>query len=76
MKYKVGDKVKIRIDLDRNKIYGLRLNTEMYELRGLEGTVECITSSGNYEVHIPKFGFNFRWPEDMLEPVNKYPIEY
>ena len=48
-KFKVGDKVKVRSDLEIGKYYGGMIFLDgMKYLKGKEVTIEGITSQGNY----------------------------
>lgn len=63
MKYKVGDKVKVRSDLEENKGYGGWYTSEgMVKMRGEIVTIIGVKSS-SYELEEN----NFRWTDEMFE---------
>ena len=82
MKYKVGDKVKVRLWDDMVKEFGLNksdnINCELYFLKFIKGYCEKIVTIdqegiyGNYytikEDGIPSL---WLWLDDMFEDVNK-----
>lgn len=67
MKYKVGDKVKIREDLHHNKEYNdCSVEKEMEEYRGAIATItRCCYDDDYYEINID--GGNWVWTDDMFE---------
>ena len=66
MKYKVGDKVRVRKDLVLDNVYGGVCYVDvMDELKDKEA---IITKVGNIAYQINDSGF--WWTEEMLEPVN------
>lgn len=72
MKLKVGDKVRIRKDLEVNKKYG---NLPLYggimsNLRGNVCTITGVSSEGNFEVKENPF----YWSKEMLEPVKDHKL--
>ena len=63
MKYKVGDKVKVRSDLEENKGYGGWYTSEsMVKMRGEIVTIRGVRSS-SYELEEN----DFMWTDEMLE---------
>lgn len=66
MKYKVGDKVRVRGDLSRSGDYKIRAVSDMEKFRGRIGTVEKITEEGFYELNIDVDKRN--WTDEMLRP--------
>ena len=67
MKYKVGDKVRVRKDLVPDNVYGGVCYVDaMDELKDKEA---IITKVGNIAYQINDSGF--WWTEEMLEPVNE-----
>ena len=66
-KFKVGDKVKLRDDLEVGRDYGgITFLRDMKDLQGKELTIDRISQQGNY---ILKEG-RFYYSEEMLEKVN------
>lgn len=66
MKFKVGDKVKIREDFSRTKHYKVTPISNMEKYRGRIARVKRISSEGNYNLDID--GMSWYWSDDMLEP--------
>lgn len=67
MKYKVGDKVKVREDLENNVFYGgTRANEDMIKHRGKILTIRGI-EGGNYLMEEE----NWCWTDEMLEDVEE-----
>lgn len=68
MKYKVGDKVRVRKDLRANEVYG-RLATvrAMMSLCGKEVTISRVLYSG-YELLEDGSFVKYTWTDEMLEP--------
>ena len=65
MKYKIGDKVRIRKDLvPANEYGGVTYFSGMDELKGREGIITNIDDIA-YQIG------NFWWTDEMLEPVNE-----
>ena len=65
MKYKIGDKVRIRKDLvPANEYGGVTYSFGMDELKGREGIITNIDDIA-YQIG------NFWWTDEMLEPVNE-----
>ena len=66
-KFKIGDKVRLRDDLEVGEDYGeITFLRDMKSLRGKELTIDRISQQGNY---ILKEG-RFYYSEEMLEKVN------
>ena len=66
-KFKVGDKVKLRDDLEVGRDYGeITFLRDMKDLQGKELTIDRISRQGNY---ILKEG-RYYYSEEMLEKVN------
>lgn len=72
MKYKVGDKVRVRTDLVVDDEYGIDWGVmfaeEMDKFRGQVVTIAKVTNEGIY--NIKEDDNDWCWTEDMLEPVN------
>lgn len=66
MKFKVGDKVKIREDFSRTKHYKVTPVSNMEKYRGRIARVKRISFEGNYNLDID--GMSWYWSDDMLEP--------
>lgn len=67
MKYKVGDRVRVRRDLEENKTYGgWNALENMVKMRGEIVTIRRVRSSG-YELKEN----NLMWTDEMLEPVEE-----
>nr|DAL23994.1 MAG TPA_asm: mindbomb E3 ubiquitin protein ligase ubiquitin ligase [Caudoviricetes sp.] len=68
MKYKIGDLVKVRDDLQEDKMYGgCSSINDMLKFRGTLDIIENIDEDGNY--HLANNNNPYVWSEDMLEPV-------
>lgn len=68
MKYKVGDKVRVRKDLIVGKKYGAQdFAYGMLELRGKIVTIKCATD-GFYRVEEDDNKCPYSWTDEMLEP--------
>lgn len=65
MKYKVGDKVRVRSDLKACEQYGANIATNSMER--LAGKIVTISRVG-YAHYLVK-GMNYNWTDEMLEPV-------
>lgn len=72
MKYKIGDKVKIREDLVIDKEYGNQFFVNfMEEYKGKIVTIKNIVKNNNKEFYIlDEYGWN--WTDEMLEDIIKY----
>lgn len=72
MKYKVGDKVKVRSDLKCEEYYGgVPFTSEMNRFKGMEFTIERVNNGGYYEVLETLYNFT----NEMLEPVEEMSAE-
>lgn len=66
MKYKVGDKVKVRSDLKCEEYYdGVPFTSEMNRFKGMEFTIARVNYGEYYEVLETPYNFT----DEMLEPV-------
>lgn len=65
MKYKVGDRVRVRSDLKACEQYGSNIATSSME--GLAGKIVTISKVGY--AHYLVEGMNYNWTDEMLEPV-------
>lgn len=72
MKYKVGDKVKVRSDLKAYEIYGSNMLTKSMEK--FAGKTVTISGVGitSYEIEEMKVAY---WTDEMLEPVEELTAE-
>ena len=69
MKYKVGDKVRVRKDLRANKVYGgLATVRGMMSFCGKEVTISKVLYNG-YELLEDGFLVKYSWTDEMLEPI-------
>lgn len=69
MKYKVGDKVKVREDLEIGKTYGkLTFSVQMREYKGQIVTIETADDDG-YQIEEDEL--NWYWTDEMLEDVKE-----
>lgn len=72
MKYKVGDKVKVRSDLKCEEYYGgVPFTSEMNRFKGMEFTIARVNYGGYYEVLETLYNFT----DEMLEPVEEMSAE-
>lgn len=71
MKYKVGDKVKVRSDLKACEQYGANIATNSMER--LAGKIVTISRVGY--AHYLVEGMNYNWTDEMLEPVEEMSAE-
>ena len=63
-KYKIGDRVKIREDLEENKKYGCQIFVDsMCEVRGLTLTIDRVNDNDTYRMK--EIGYN--WTDEMIE---------
>ena len=78
MRYKVGDKVKVRKDLVVDKDYGgVDFIDDMVQFKGKIVTIESVDCDC-YFIKENKFEFKYGWVDEMLEPVitNWDKVEY
>ena len=69
MRYKVGDKVRVRKDLVVGKNYGGYIFARsMEEFKGEIVTIESVDGD-HYHIEEDKFEFKFGWVDEMLEPI-------
>lgn len=66
MKFKVGDKVRIKEDLSCNKCYKIAAVKDMEKYKGKIAKVKKISNEGNYILDIDNM--KWIWSDDMLEP--------
>lgn len=72
MKYKVGDKVKVRSDLKCEEYYGgITFNFEMNKFKGMEITIARVNYGGYYEVLETPYNFT----DEMFEPAEEMSAE-
>jgi hypothetical protein len=72
VKYKVGDKVKVRSDLKCEEYYdGVPFTSEMNRFKGMEFTIARVNYCGYYEVLETLYNFT----DEMLEPVEEMSAE-
>lgn len=72
MKYKVGDKVKVRSDLKCEEYYGgVPFTSEMNRFKGMEFTIARVNNGGDYKVLETPYSF----ANEMLEPVEEMSAE-
>lgn len=68
MKYKVGDKVKVREDLKPNEYYdGIRFDGNMQKMKGKTVTIEKVFPDKSYWIE----EYGFIWSDEMLEDVEE-----
>ena len=66
-KFKIGDKVRLRDDLEEGEVYGgVSFSSSMNKLKGKELTIEGMSLKGNYEIEESYFFLS----DEMLEKVN------
>ena len=69
MKYKVGDKVKVRADLVQEELYGCETAVDdMVDMRGMTVTIGDVDESG-YGIKEDPEGYT--WTDEMFEPVEE-----
>ena len=68
MKFKVGDRVKVKEDIIKPEQYD-DITEEMYEFAGQIATITGIDSGSNISLDIDKG--HWLWYEDTLEPFNE-----
>ena len=69
MKYKIGDKVRVRDDLEKDIFYGEhRFEEEQEEFKGKSAIINNVNKASNYyDLDIDYE--EFYWTDEMLEPV-------
>lgn len=67
MKFKVGDKVRIKKDLDSNKMYRVLIVSEMEEYKGKVAEIVAVRGKTGYALDIDK-GY-WKWSDDTFELV-------
>ena len=72
MKYKIGDKVRVREDLEVYKLYGREAFTS--EMVPLKGKIVTISKVVGYRCEIEEDLFKCWWTDEMFLPVVKYKI--
>jgi len=70
MKYKVGDKVRVRSGLKEGQLLGTSLETYHRKLENNVFTIAGFTYGGNYEIKETVFLFS----DEMLEPVETFNV--
>ena len=66
-KFKIGDKVRLRDDLEEGEVYGgVSFSSSMNKLKGKELTIEGMSLKGNYEIEESYLFLS----DEMLEKVN------
>lgn len=74
MKYKVGDKVRVRKDLSCGKSYGYHsFGRGMVTFRGKEMTI-CRVLFHGYELLEDDFPVKYTWTDEMFEPIHNEKI--
>lgn len=66
MKFKVGDKVKIRKDFSKTKSYKITPVLDMEKYKGKIAEIQRISTEENYNLDIDNM--EWYWSDDMLEP--------
>lgn len=66
MKFKVGDKVKIRKDFSKTKSYKIAPVLNMEKYKGKIAEIQRISTGENYNLDIDNM--EWYWSDDMLEP--------
>lgn len=69
MKYKVGDKVKVKEDLEIGKTYGGL--TFSFQMREYRGQIVTIKTADDDSYQIEEDELNWYWTEEMLEDVEE-----
>lgn len=67
MKFKVGDKVRIKKDLDSNKMYRVAIVSKMEEYKGKVAEIVAVRGKTGYALDIDK-GY-WKWSDDTFELV-------
>lgn len=67
MRYKIGDRVKIRKDLIESKEYGSKMFVyDMLEYRGMIVTIREVHNNNSYYIK----EYDFYWTDEMFEKPN------
>ena len=75
MKYKVGDKVKVKRDLEVNKSYGV--NLFVAGMNAFKGRICTISDANNYGVYELKENdsvVKFKFTDEMFEPIEQWEL--
>lgn len=73
MKYKKGDVVRIRKDLQEDEMYGdCNVTEDMLQYRGTIHTIEYVYDDGDFQTDV-KNSYNdpYIWNKDMVEPIKQ-----
>lgn len=73
MKYKVGDKVRIRKDLVTGGSYGCSVAVD--DMTDMAGSVVTIESVGSIGYYIEEDPDGYCWTDEMFEPVEEMSVE-
>lgn len=76
MKYKVGDKVKVRENLEVGEMYGgeIFIGDDMETCKGRIAMIDEILGDGRYHINIDPAGFI--WTDGMFEDECKHPSKF
>ena len=73
MKYKIGDKILVRLDLEENKKYGDEVViSDMLDFKGKIVTIEHVDYPNHYR--IKEDPNQWHWTDEMFLPITKYNI--
>ena len=72
MKYKVGDKVRVREDLEVGKLYGIAIFVD--GMNPFKGSIVTINDIVGEKYEIKEDYLQYWWTEEMFLPVAKYKI--
>lgn len=76
MKYKVGDKVRVRIDLKENTRYGEQIfSPDMRPFLGKIVEISEILIEDSYHIKETDGGYGWFWTDEMFEPVEEMSAE-